>query len=212
MSDAATAWSTRELAMSGAAVVGCDASSVFVDLARRRSEGLAIDYHIIDATDEQGLVALGPNAFDGIVASMVLMDLPVIDPLFRAAARLLRPGGRLVISILHPCFNNPSTVWLIEEQRDLSRVNSVKVSDYRDAVGDYRAADEPRSHWLFHRSLSTLVRSAADAGFVVDALDEPMFDAAAGTTSAWGQWPTIPPVLLARLRPAPGASSSDHSA
>jgi 2-polyprenyl-3-methyl-5-hydroxy-6-metoxy-1,4-benzoquinol methylase len=84
---------TRELTMSGAAVVGCDASPVIVDIARRRSEGLAIDYHVVDATDEHSLLALGPGRFDGIVASMVLMDLPVIDPLLRAAARLLRARG-----------------------------------------------------------------------------------------------------------------------
>jgi hypothetical protein len=91
---------------------------------------------------------------------------------------------------------------LIEEQRDLSRVNSVKVSDYQDCVADYRTAGEPVSHWFFHRSLSTLVRAAADARFVLDALEEPMLNPEADTTSAWGQWRSIPPFLVARLRPA----------
>ena len=179
---------------------------------RRRSDGLSIDYHVVDATDEDGLVALGGDRFDGIVVSMVLMDLPVIDPLLRAAAHLLRRRGRLVFSVLHPCFNNPSTVWVIEEQRDLSRVNSIKVSDYRNCVADYRAAGEPASHRFFHRSLSTIIGSAAAAGFVLDALDEPLLDGEAVTTSDWGQWAGIPPVLVARLRPTSAVSDGDGAA
>ena len=87
----------RELAMAGAVVVACDASSVFVDLARQRSEGLAIDYHVVDATDEQDLAALGPNGFEGIVASMVLMDLPDPStvPSGRSSASTWREGGHL---------------------------------------------------------------------------------------------------------------------
>ena len=135
---------------------------------------------------------------------MVLMDLPVVDPLLRAAARLLRPGGRLVCSVLHPCFNNPSTVWLIEEQRDLTRVHSVKITDYRDGVDEYRASGEPAPHWFFHRSMSTLVSAAAEFGFVVDGLEEPMLGPDTDTTSAWGAMAEHP--ARSRDPPPPGAS------
>ena len=91
---------------------------------------------------------------------------------------------------------------LDEEQRDLSRLHSVKVSDYRDCVDEYRASGEPVPHWFFHRSMSTLVSAAADVGFVVDGLDEPMLSPEADTTSAWGPWRNIPPVLVVRLRQA----------
>jgi SAM-dependent methyltransferase len=33
------------------------------------------------------------------------MDMAQIDPLFRALARLVRPGGRFVFVLCHPCFN-----------------------------------------------------------------------------------------------------------
>lgn len=200
---------TRELAKAGAHAVGCDASAAFVDIARRHSDGLSIDYHVVDATDEHGLVALGSARFDAVVASMVLIDLPVVDPLLRSAAHLLRPSGRLVCSVLHPCFNNPSTVWLIEEQRDLTRVHSVKITDYRDGVDEYRASGEPAPHWFFHRSISTLVNAAAEIGFVVDGMEEPMLGP--DTTSAWGSWRNIPPVLVIRLRLGPPAATGNDA-
>lgn len=56
--------------------------------------GPPIEYHVLDATDEEGLMALGEGRFDAAVANMALMDITVIKPLFAALHRLLRPGGR----------------------------------------------------------------------------------------------------------------------
>jgi 2-polyprenyl-3-methyl-5-hydroxy-6-metoxy-1,4-benzoquinol methylase len=191
---------SREMARLGARVIASDASDSFLELARRHSNGDEIDYRAVDATDEAALLRLGQDHFDAIVASMVLMDLPKIDPLLRAARSLLRPDGRFVFAVLHPCFNNPSTTWLIEENRDLTRVNSLKISDYRDVAAEYRAAGEPAPHWFFHRSLSTIVTAARNADLVLDGLDEPLFDPNATTDSVWFQWQSLPPVLVGRLR------------
>lgn len=197
----------REIARLGASVVASDASETFVDLARRHEGGHGIEYRVVDATDEASLVDLGTDSFDAIVASMVLMDLPDIGPLFRATKGLLRPAGRFVFAVLHPCFNNPSTTCLIEEGRDLSRLHSLKISDYPDVAAEYRAAAEPAPHWFFHRSLSTIVQSAGSAGLVLEAMDEPLFDADAPTNSAWLQWSGLPPVLVGRLRRADALAS-----
>lgn len=190
----------RELVRLGASVVACDASETFVDLARGYSPAGEIDYRVVDATDETALLALGAESFDAIVACMVLMDLPDIDALFRAARQLLRPEGRFVFAVLHPCFNNPSTTWLIEESRDLSRLNSLKISDYRDTAAEYLAGGEPGPHWFFHRSLSTIVGSTRQAGLVLDGLEEPLFDPDIPANSLWLEWQNLPPVLAGRLR------------
>ena len=36
---------------------------------------------------------------------MAMMDMIVIDPLLDSLAELLKPGGRFVFSLPHPCFN-----------------------------------------------------------------------------------------------------------
>ena len=85
---------------------------------------------------------------------------------------------------------------------DLGRDNCIKFSDHRCRVADYRPAGEPAAHSIFHRSMATLIASVAGAGSVLDALDEPIFDLAADTTSEWRQWPSIP-LLVGPLRPMP---------
>ena len=80
---------SRRLAVLGAQVLAVDASARFLELARARSSELAdrIDYRLVDATNETQLLALGEGQFDGLVCNMVLMDMPVIDPILRAGRR-----------------------------------------------------------------------------------------------------------------------------
>jgi ubiquinone/menaquinone biosynthesis C-methylase UbiE len=100
---------TRRLASLGARVVAMDFSAGFLDLARSRSTGCAerIEYVLVDATDEEALLALGAGGFDSAVANMALMDMARIDPLLRALPRLLKPGRGAASS--SPCCIRPST-------------------------------------------------------------------------------------------------------
>ena len=200
---------SRRLAKAGARLVAFDFSEDLIDLARGRSEGLDIDYLVLDATDHAALLALGEGSFDGALCNMALMDIADLDPLMRAIAKLLKPGGRFVFSTLHPCFNNPSTVHMGElEDRDGSLVTtwSVKVSRYMTAHSRSGLAmpGQPVPHLYFHRSLTNLLGSAFAAGFTLDALEERAFppDNAGGSLPlSWnGHFSEIPPVLVVRMR------------
>ncbi|HZW03799.1 MAG TPA: class I SAM-dependent methyltransferase, partial [Anaerolineaceae bacterium] len=103
---------SRRLAARGANVVAFDFSAEMIELARRRSSELPVIYHVLDGTDEPALLALGEGQFDAALCAMALFDMAEIDPLMRAVARLLRPGGRFVFSVLHPCFNSDYTTHL----------------------------------------------------------------------------------------------------
>ena len=102
------------LANAKASVTAFDGSTVMIALASRRHGSSNIDYRIVDATDREALFGLGPGAFDGALCNMALMDIAEIDPLMNALAVLLKPRGRFVFSVLHPCFNNPPTVQMGE--------------------------------------------------------------------------------------------------
>jgi SAM-dependent methyltransferase len=73
---------------------------------RRPGSLLLVEYLVVDATDEERMLALGEERFDAAVCNMALMDMPVIDPLMRALRRLLKPEGRFVFSVQHPAFNS----------------------------------------------------------------------------------------------------------
>ena len=115
-------------------MVASDGSGAMIERARARGSrsepDSGIDYRVIDATDRDQLMALGERRFDAAVCSMALMDLATIEPLVSALARLLRPGGRFVFSVSHPCFNTSGTRKAAElEDRDgeLVTVRYVKV-------------------------------------------------------------------------------------
>jgi SAM-dependent methyltransferase len=204
----------RRLARLGARVVAVDQSRKFLDLARARSADLAdrIDYRLVNATDESQLLALGEGKFDAILSNMMLMDMPVIDPLLRAATRLLKPAGRFVLSVQHPAFNSNAVRLCAEtETRDDGTevtTHAVKVSDYLTAsIGKSTGMlGEPAAHWSFHRPLHELFGAFFAAGFVCDGLEEPGFTTLSDNPRAiaWHNMPGIPPVLVARFVLRPG--------
>jgi SAM-dependent methyltransferase len=168
-----------------------------------------IHYQVLDATDEKALLALGQGQFDAALCAMALFDMAEIDPLMRALALLLRPGGRFVFSVLHPCFNHAQMVKMAEmEDRDgeIVTVYSVKVFGYMTPSVAHGLAIEgqPRRQLYFDRPLQVLFGAVFAAGFVLDGLEERSFppDHPPGRNPlAWGSnYSEIPPVLVARAK------------
>jgi 2-polyprenyl-3-methyl-5-hydroxy-6-metoxy-1,4-benzoquinol methylase len=213
---------SRRLAALGAEVEAFDFSEALIALAQKRTAQQAspeaaassrrpgqITYHLLDATDEAALLSLGEGRFDAALCNMALFDMAEIEPLMRALARLLRPGGRFVFSVIHPCFNNSRMAQVAEmEDRDgeLITVYSVKVWGYMTPTVARGAAisGQPQPQLYFHRPLQVLLGAAFDVGFVLDGLEERAFppDHPEGSTPlSWGgSFSEIPPVLVVRLR------------
>ncbi len=212
----------RRLAHLGARVTAVDFSPRFLELARARSTagGEPIDYRLADATDEARLVALGEDEYDAVVCNQALMDMPVIDPLFRAARRLLRPAGRLVFALSHPAFNSNAASFGLEERDqggDLVESRYVKMTGYLRVPPGKGAGmpGEPVPHWYFHRPLAELCGACFAAGFAIDGLDEPAFGPAHAIPErplAWYNFDQFPPVLAVRARPMPGFLSATEMA
>lgn len=198
--------STRRLARLGAQITGIDYSAAFIDLARARTTEVdeRIDYRVVDATDEAQLLALGEGRFDALVSNMVLMDMPVIEPLLRAARRLLVPDGRCVFSVLHPAFNS-NAVALCGERGGVEDISTqwVKITDYLNVPAGRGTGmpGEPLTHWYFHRPLHELFGAFFQAGFVLNGLEEPCFSTPSEDPHrlSWDSMPGIPPVLVARM-------------
>jgi 2-polyprenyl-3-methyl-5-hydroxy-6-metoxy-1,4-benzoquinol methylase len=203
----------REMAGAGARVLATDFAQTFLDIARKRGEEAGvrgIEYRRADATDEQELLSLGEAGwFDAMVCTMAAHDIADIAPMMRAARTLLRPDGRFVFSLVHPCFNNARAVFVAEtadRDGELTTTHFVKLSQYLRPT-PMRATGivgQPAAHWYFDRPLGELLRPCFEAGLVVDGLEEPAYppgaDAAARSLS-WRNYPDIPPALVVRLRP-----------
>ncbi|HMM43910.1 MAG TPA: class I SAM-dependent methyltransferase [Thermomicrobiales bacterium] len=185
----------RRLATLGARVVATDFSARFLELASTRTEAMPqiagrVEYRQVDATDPEQLAALVDGRYDAITCLMGLMDMPDVDPLLVAVPRLLRPGGRFVFAIQHPCFNSNAVSMVVEEDASLRRTSALKLSRYL-TLPPARGAGmpgEPESHWYFHRPLGVLLGAAFRHGLVMDGIEEPAL--------------TTPPDPVARLRAA----------
>jgi 2-polyprenyl-3-methyl-5-hydroxy-6-metoxy-1,4-benzoquinol methylase len=199
----------RRMAQLGARVVATDFSRVFLERARARTTENAdrIEYALVDATAEDKLLALGAGRFSAAVSIMALMDMASIDPLFAALSRLLRPGGRFVFSVMHPCFNSPGVARLAERgERDgrLHTIYALKVTGYTTLVATkgLGIATQPVPQYYFPRTLSVLLGAGLAAGFVVDGMEEPVFDLPDEPDRLfdWANYREFPPALVVRMR------------
>jgi SAM-dependent methyltransferase len=101
----------REMAKRGARVTGIDISPRMIEHARgQESERpLGIDYHVLDAAALHGIFV--PQSFDMATSCLALQDMPNVDRVFHGVRSLLRPEGRFVASIAHPCSDTPFRAW-----------------------------------------------------------------------------------------------------
>lgn len=199
----------RRLTDLGARVVATDVSPRMIDLAKahRAAAAAAIDYRVIDATDRDALASLGSRQFDAAVCTMAMMDMASLEPLASALRQLLRPSGRFVFSVVHPCFNSGRASLVAEEAADesgrLVTRYAVKVSEYihpRPTRG-LAMRGQPEPQYYFDRPLSALLDVCFKSGFVLDALEEPTFAASARDGRPnWANITEIPPALVARMR------------
>lgn len=177
---------TRHLALRGARMTGIDLAPTFVAAARaaEAAEPLGVDFLVADAL----ALPFADGAFAFATAFMSLMDMPHQARALREIHRILRPGGFLQFSILHPCFAPPHHRVL----RDASGAPyALEVGDYfRRTEGEIeswtfgalppaeRAAVRRFEVPRFHRTLTEWVAAVVGAGFVLEALGEPMADEA----------------------------------
>jgi 2-polyprenyl-3-methyl-5-hydroxy-6-metoxy-1,4-benzoquinol methylase len=167
---------SRRFARQGATVTGVDASAPTIALAQAREdrEPLGVTYHVGDAAH---LDMLADGSFDLVVSNMALMDIEDAAGAIQEAARILRPQGRFIFSISHPCFDKVNTSgWAIERIYPNTTIWR-KMSRYREiAVDDLpwlKVGDQPIITRAHHRPLSWYFQALRAAGLVVAALEEP---------------------------------------
>lgn len=172
----------RRLRDGGARAVGVDASPALLDAARARS-GEGIDFLLGDARALHGTgegAGLEPASFDAATCVMALMNIEPIAPVFASIARLVRPGGRVVVVVLHPAFRQAGRsawAWTREGPRTIQerRVRGYLSEHAHEVVMNPGSASEggTRITTITHnRPIGAYVRAMSGAGLVVDAMEE----------------------------------------
>ncbi|WP_051943209.1 class I SAM-dependent methyltransferase [Streptacidiphilus rugosus] len=146
----------------GAQVSGLDSSAGMVALARRRL-GEDADLHVADLSDP---LPFADGAFDDVVSSLVLHYLEDWGPTLTELRRVLRPGGRLIASVMHPFVD-----YLFQpDPRPSYFATTSWTDDWIDLVG----RPTPMTFW--RRPLHAMTDAFTAAGFQLAVLTEPKID------------------------------------
>ena len=195
------------LAERGATVTAFDQAESFIRLARGRAEGLDIDFRVLDAGEDRELETLPDQGFDKAVCTMALMDMPDVEPLFRHLKRLLKPRGRFVFTVTHPCFHSAGVRSVAEQSENaegrLVTRSGVKVFGYLTPFARKTEGilGQPVPQYVFHRPLHVLLGYGFRHGMAVDGLLEPRLpDLESPSEVGWKQMTELPPVLAVRMR------------
>ena len=160
----------RILHEKGIAVTGVEAATELVKAARQRS-GDAIRYIVGDARD---LSFLPADRFNAAACILAIQNIHPIAPVFAGAARILNPGGRFVVVMMHPCFRGPKeTSWGWDEEQ---KVQYRRVDRYltprKSPIVTHPGKDAGQYTWSFHKPIGDYIKAARAAGLLIDAIEE----------------------------------------
>lgn len=161
---------SRELAKLGADVTGVDGSERLIEIAGERSTGLKIKFQCANAAH---MPMVASSRFDWVLASMSLMDVEDYPGTIAEVHRVLKSGGKLLMSITHPCFTGPVSKWIKD---DSGGVRYFAVDRYfeRRAWDDYMAREFRKPVLRRHRPLEDYMSPPIGLGFRLVDFHEPI--------------------------------------
>jgi 2-polyprenyl-3-methyl-5-hydroxy-6-metoxy-1,4-benzoquinol methylase len=171
---------TRLLAARGARVAAVDVAESFVTAAAEAGR-TGISYLIADGA----ALPFRAAAFDAVTAFMSLMDVADPERTLGELARVLRPGGFVQFSVLHPVMSARAGRW-VNDESGVRR--ALPVGDYfyqgplTETWGFTTASARPQASYppftitYARRTLAGWLSAVLDAGLVIEAIAEPCAD------------------------------------
>lgn len=149
---------------------GVDAAPELIAAARQRGPG-SIHYHIGDARELKFLPA---DSFNAAACVLAIQNIHPIGPVFSGVARLLKPGGRFVLAMMHPCFRGPKeSHWGWD---DKTKVQYRRVDRYliprKTPIVTHPGSAPDQYTWTFHKPIEQYIRALRNAGLLIDAMEE----------------------------------------
>jgi SAM-dependent methyltransferase len=158
-------------------VVALDVSERFIR-ASAEMDVSGIDHVLADGAE----LPFASTSFDAVTAFMSLMDVADPEGTLREIARVLRPGGFLQFSVVHPATSTPVRHW-IHDADGVRR--SLAIGDYfhqgpLDEAWTFGAAPQeirdtvrPFEITYARRTLAGWLNAVIGTGLVITAVDEP---------------------------------------
>lgn len=163
---------SRELAKTGASVLGIDLSKKLIRMAEDRSKGVKeVSFKVLDAAALKGIE---DRTFDSLVSVLAIQNMDRLDQIAEESSRVLKLGGQLLWVLNHPCFRVPrQSGWGFDEARKLQyrRVDRY-MSEMKIPIQMHPGAHPDIHTWTFHRPLSVYFQALSSRGLFVSRLEE----------------------------------------
>jgi len=151
----------RVLQQYGIQTTGVDIVPALIDVARRRDPNG--DYRTGDA----GALDLPDNSFDLVVSYVTLVDFPDITRAISEMARVLRPGGALLIANLASYAT--AGAWCMVGDKSLH----FAMDNYSEERGEWQSWDDINI-FNWHRPLGMYMQNFLANGLILRHFEEPL--------------------------------------
>ena len=178
----------RWLAERNARVTGIDASSELIAMANERKEGSPLTFFVHDLNTR---LPFDHAAFDLVLSTLVTEYIEDLDALFSEFSRVLRSGGRLILSCDHPFLSG------VRKNGKGERV-----------LRSYFTRERRMYSWfgrevpVYSHTLEDYFRAMRDAGLSIEELFEPqpVREARSLNEALWERAMRIPTIMVLCVR------------
>lgn len=161
---------SRELAKSGAKIVGVDISPELIALARQKLS-LNLEYQVSSA---ENLNAISDQVFHKAICVLAIQNIENVKGVLLEVARVLKSGGEIILVLNHPAFRVPNASgWEFDAEKNIQyrRIESY-LSESKVSIAMHPGKAPEAKTVSFHRPLQYYFKLLNSAGFVVSRLEE----------------------------------------
>lgn len=164
---------TRRMAKTAKKVVGVDFTEKLIEFAKHQDNPKNLEFFVGNLEKLQ----FQNQIFDVVLCNMALMDVEKLDIVIEELSRVLKIGGKMVMSLIHPCFENPPRTYAIFEEKEDKKIRvGTIVQKYftKGLVVDKRnVVDNGEFYQHYHYMISDYLNSFSRANLFLREVSEP---------------------------------------
>ncbi|MFA7100497.1 MAG: class I SAM-dependent methyltransferase [Bacilli bacterium] len=170
----------RLLSSLGCETLGIDISPTLVRMAKKRSPSVTNPAYVTaDCTkllSNNGNLKfdLKENYYDYATIVLSIQNISPMAPLLKASNKLLKKGGSLIITMMHPCFRIPQYAdWQFnDKEKRQERVIWKYLENTEIKIKQNPSENDSAETIHYHRPLKSYINALANAGFMISKVDE----------------------------------------
>lgn len=164
---------SRRMAKTAKKVVGIDLTEKLIASAKNRQNPQNTKFYVCDLEK----LSFPENTFDVVLCNMVLMDVEKLQTVIKELSRVLKVRGKIIISSIHPCFENPPRTYSLFKEKNNKQIRIGRVVQRYYETGliiDKNQTFEkqvPYQH--YHYLLSDYLNAFSKANLLLEETQEP---------------------------------------